>query len=273
MKITPARSVRAGVLLVLAGKAAHLARDAMTARGTIAMLKATILALGMTALGAGTLWAGQFQDSEAQLRAAYGTYRSALFLSNQGKGPETAAALERFSTEWAAITQNWSADPPPQYADDPVLGATFETVTELAAKASEEVEANQLPEAHETLEGVRDAIGDLHVRNGIVGFSDRMNAYHAQMERVLTTDYVNLGEEGGRELIADASLLSYLAAQIVKHPAPEAETAEGYQKLVDGFAVSVAFFYDAAISGDVARAMVARTKLKPSYAMLFAKFG
>ena len=74
-------------------------------------------------------------------------------------------------------------------------------------------------------------------------------------------------------MIADASLLSYLAAQIVKHPAPEAETAEGYQKLVDGFAVSVAFFYDAAISGDVARAMVARTKLKPSYAMLFAKFG
>lgn len=217
--------------------------------------------------------AGPFQEGEAQLRKAYGDYRAALFLSSQGKGPETKAALDRFTAQWDAITAQWGATPPPQYAEDPVLGATFDKVSELAAKAEEEVAAGNLPEAHETLEGVRETLGELHARNGIVGFSDRMNAYHAAMERVLTADYGAMGEEGPRELIADASLLSYLAAQIVKHPAPEAEGNAAYQKLVDGFAVSVAFFYDAAISGDMPRAMEARQMLKPSYAMLFAKFG
>ncbi|PFG64871.1 hypothetical protein AXZ77_3518 [Thioclava sp. ES.031] len=227
----------------------------------------------LSALIAMPAFAGAYQDAEAQLRKAYGDYRAALFLSNQGKQPETKAALDRFVGEWQTLSDAWTAEPPPQYADDAVLGATFDKVSELAAKAEEEVAAGNLPEAHETLEGVRESIGDLHVRNGIVGFSDRMNAYHAEMEEVLARDYAGMGSEGARQLIADASLLSYLAAQIVKHPAPEAETDMGYQKLVDGFAVAVAFFYDAAMAGDMERAMEMRKALKPSYAQLFAKFG
>lgn len=59
-----------------------------------------------------------------------------------------------------------------------------------------EIAVDDLPKAHVTLEGIRSEIGELHDRNGMVSFSDRMNAYHARMEEVLALDLANLPESG-----------------------------------------------------------------------------
>jgi hypothetical protein len=229
-------------------------------------LAVTFAALALPAL------AGPFSGSEAQLRKAYGAYRAALFLSNQGKGPETAEALEKFAGGWNALSAAWTADVPPQYADDAQLGQSFEAVKDAVSEAHAFVQDGMLPEAHEALEAVRDLIGDMHLRNGLIGFSDRMNAYHAAMEEVLATDYAALGDAGALRAAGDAAVLGHLAGEILAHPAPEAADP-AYAPLIEAFAASVAAFRAAAESGDVAAASAAQKALKLPYAKLFAKFG
>lgn len=216
--------------------------------------------------------ASPFTDAETQLRGAYGAYRAALFLSNQGKAPETMAALEKFNAAWDGLATNWGTTPPPQYAEDAGLTLTFQTVDGLIESATAQAAAGDLPAAHTTLEAVRDEVGALHARNGLIGFSDRMNAYHAAMEEVLATDYAALGEDAPGQLRADAALLDYLATQIVANPAPES-AAPDYAPLIAGFAASVEAYMAAAEAGDVAAALAARDGLKVPYSKLFAKFG
>lgn len=216
--------------------------------------------------------AGGFAQSEAQLREAYGAYRAALFLSNQGKAQETAQALAKFDAAWTQLATEWRADPPPQYAGDAQLDATLGKVAELAAKAGEEVSAGKLPQAHEVLESVRGQIGGLHARAGLIGFSDRMNAYHAELEAVLARDYATLGERAAPTAIGDAAVLAYLAGEIAANPAPEA-AAQGYGELIAGFEASVADFVAAAQGGDPVAIKAAQDKLKVPYSKLFAKFG
>ncbi|MEX1663558.1 hypothetical protein AB4874_18365 [Thioclava sp. 15-R06ZXC-3] len=236
------------------------------------MLKIATLALALLGTTGTGVWAGPYSDGETQLRQAYGAYRAALFLSNQGKEPETEAALGKFQAAWSTLATQWRSAPPPQYGDDPKLDATLTQVSDIVRKAEGQVADGALAPAHETLEQVRYALGDLHTRNGVIGFSDRMNAYHAEMEEVLGRNYAAMGSEAGAQLIEDAAILRYLAIQIVQNPAPEANDP-AYQKLVDGLAISAANFYDAALSGKLPVALAARAQLKPSYARLFAKFG
>ncbi|MDV7271118.1 hypothetical protein RYZ20_09415 [Thioclava sp. A2] len=228
-----------------------------------------ILSAGVLAL---PVSAGPVADAEAALRGAYGSYRAALFLSNQNKAPETAQALVKFDAAWDGLAAAWQDTPPPQYADDTGLSVTFGAVNSLIEMASAQVAGGDMAAAHATLEEVRDEIGALHTRNGLIGFSDRMNAYHAAMEEVLAADYAALGDAAPAHLMADAKLLDYLAAQIVAHPAPEADDP-AYVQLVAGFGASVAAFRAAAEAGDVAAGIAAQGQLKVPYSKLFAKFG
>lgn len=216
------------------------------------------------------LSAGAFSDFETDLREAYGHYRTALFQSNAGKAEPTQAAIEALSGAWAALEADWAAEPPPQYADDPGFGTTLDSVAAIVDEAAGEAAAGQLAEAHETLEGVREEIGALHMRNGIVRFSDRMNAYHAVMEEVLTAGVPADGSLG--QLREEAAVLMYLARDIVAHPAPEAADP-AYAPMVDDLLASVAALQEAARAGDAAAAKAALGALKMPYAKLFARFG
>ena len=137
-----------------------------------------------------------------------------------------------------------------------------------AAKA--DIDAGALPKAHEALEAVRGQIGALHERNNIVSFSDRMNAYHAAMEEVLgldlaTTDAATLAEHAG--------VMGYLAAEIVRLPAPEAADNADYAKLQEAFTASVTAFDAAVKAGDAAAIKAAVAGLKVPYSKFFLMFG
>lgn len=83
-----------------------------------------------------------------------------------------------------------ATNPPPQYEDDGGFANTLKAVETLTAEAQGKVngckvEGGNLAKAHEALEGVRAQFGALHLRNGLHGFSDRMNACQARMVEVL----------------------------------------------------------------------------------------
>jgi hypothetical protein len=175
--------------------------------------------------------AGPFGNFERDLRDAYGQYRTALFQSNSGNRDATGQAIEALAQKWAALGSTWGEDPPPQYLDDPAFRDTLAAVSTVIDQASQEITAGDLPKAHITLEGIRAELGELHNRNGITSFSDRMNAYHARMEEILALDLANLPEGGIAVLQDHAAILTYLSQDIAGHPAPEAGDA-GYGPLV-----------------------------------------
>jgi hypothetical protein len=218
---------------------------------------------------AGPALAGPVNDFESALRAAYADYRSALFLTNANKGEQALQAIDGFSRQWSALADA-GAEAPPHYADDNGFRRTLDAVAETAAKARAVVASGALPAAHETLEGIREEIGQLHERNNIVGFSDRMNAYHAMMEQILGTDYT--GAEGMAALREDVAVLSYLADDIVAHPAPEASDP-AYAPLLEAVMTSVMTVRAAARAGDAAAARPAVNALKPAYSKFFLTFG
>jgi len=222
---------------------------------------------------AGIAQAGSVAEFEAALREAYGNYRAALFMTNSGKQENSAKAVGAFASKWAAIESTWSTNPPPQYADDPKWGETLAAVDGVTAKAAAEITDGKLSDAHQTLEAIRDTIGDLHMRNGITTFSDRMNAYHAAMEHALGVKLGNADAATLDRAHEQAAVLAYLADQMLDHPPQEAAGSEEFGTLSKAVAASVSGYLEAVRSRDPVNIKAAAAKLKPAYAKLFLKFG
>lgn len=218
-------------------------------------------------------FAGPFGDAETALRAVYAQYRVALFATNAGNAERSAKALTAFGDGWAGVTPILAAAP--QYEGDNKAAATFAAVADLATKANAAVAAGDLARAHAVLEEVREKIAALHQRNGIEGFSDRMNAYHGAMERVLGLEVAKLETPAGLETAAElAGMLALTAKDIANHPAPEAEAeAAGYAPLSTAFQASVQAYVAAVRAGDVAAIKAAIGALKPAYSRFFVEFG
>jgi hypothetical protein len=223
------------------------------------------------AMAPGSGMAGPLADAEAALRAAYGHYRVALFATNMGQPDKAKAELAAFQTAWTALQPDLAAAP--QYEGDAALPGTFTRVGDLATAAAAAVTAGDMEKAHATLEGVREEIAGLHDRAGLVGISDRMNAYHAAMEAALALTPDQLATPAGLEKAAEqAGLLAAFAQDIAAHPAPEAGAAE-YKPLADAFQASVKAYVDAVRVGDVAAVQRAIGGLKPAYSKFFVAFG
>ena len=230
----------------------------------IAVISALVLPLGAHA--------GPFSDFEAQLRQAYGQYRAALVQTSQGNAEATQKAIGQLSSQWSALEDNWMATPPPQYVDDAQFADTIKSVELIINDATAIVQSGDLAAAHETLEAIRAELGDLHIRNMLYTFTDRVNAYHSEMEGVLSTDFAALGDGALPTLTKKAAVLEYLAGQIAANPAPEANDP-AYGPLVKGLTDSVAAITGSLDAGDLEAAIQAAGALKAPFAKLFAKFG
>jgi hypothetical protein len=234
------------------------------------ILRAAVCAL---LLWAETGVAGPVTDFEESLRDAYGDYRVALFLTNSGKLPESVKTIAAFKDKWARLEKSWGKNPPPQYADDPKWNETLDEVSATLAKAAAEIDGGALPAAHATLEDIREAISRLHQRNGIISFSDRMNAYHAVMEKVLENDLSKPDSVAMDEIQEQAAVLRYLANDAITHPPVDAAGSSEFDGLVKAMSASVDAVVIAARTGNTEKLKTAVGKLKPAYAKLFLRFG
>lgn len=218
-------------------------------------------------------YAGPVSDFESAYRQMYGAYRTALFKTNAGDAEGSAAAMAKFAGQFEALSATYASAPPPQYEDDPMWDETMAAAAELTSAAQTKVATGELAEAHETLEGVREIFGDLHIRNGVQTYSDRMNAYHAEMEHVLGLDMSALDDAMMSEIHERAAVLAYLADEVLAAPPAEATGNEEYAKLSAAFEASVNSLLDAARSGDPEKVKAAVAALKKPYSILFVKFG
>lgn len=217
--------------------------------------------------------AGPVTDFEAAYNTAYASYRTALFATNTGDAARSAAVLGQLDSNWAGLMAQYRTSPPPQYQDDPMWDQTMAEVTAILGTATAEVAAGDLPAAHDTLEGVRDALGALHARNNVETFSDRMNAYHAEMEVVLAIDLTNLDATTRQGLLEHSAVLAYLATDVLSAPPAAATENADYAPLAAAMQASIDQFVAAARGSDDAALRTAIGALKAPYSRLFLFFG
>ena len=229
--------------------------------------------LSTTPAFVGPVLAGPVTDFESAYGEMYAGYRTALFATNSGNAEKSAAALTGLQKQWDALVSAYGQTPPPQYEADAQWPEMIAEVSSRLAKASEAVGKGDLPESHETLEHVREAFSALHARNGIETFSDRMNAYHAEMESILALDLSTLDEGAKQAILEHSAVLAYLARDILSSPPAKAEGDADYAVLSGAMQASVDQLLAAARAGDDAAIKAAIGGLKVPYSKFFLKFG
>jgi hypothetical protein len=157
--------------------------------------------------------------------------------------------------------------------DDGKFASTLADVTSVTGNAQGAISKGDLADAHEILERIRDLLGNLRSRNGVVTFSDRMNAYHEAMEHILTKPYGGYDAKGLGDLREDASVLAYLFRQLETHPPAHVTGSAAFSQAMGSVKTSVEDLLSAARTADPGAVRQAVQKLKQPYSVLFLKFG
>jgi hypothetical protein len=208
------------------------------------------------------------------MQTAYGPYRMALFKTNSNSQAEARMALDQARQSWTQLTARFGSKPPAPYDRDLSFGSSLAEISKVFSRATEQVAANQLSAAHETLEAARDILSVLRQRNHVIVYSDHMNAYHSEMEHLLIDGPKMLAQvDGMQKLTASVGVLSYLSKKL-KTEAPFAYASDGeFNELLRAVGTSVADLEGAVLAQNAVAVKEAMTKLKAPYGKLFLKFG
>ena len=206
--------------------------------------------------------------------SAYQPYRVALFRTNSKAQVESEAAIVQASQAWQDLISKYAKSPPAPYDRDTSFGKSLADVTGVYEKASSEIRAHKLVQAHETLESARDLMAEMRRRNNVVVYSDHMNAYHAEMEHLLNDGPKWVEQaEGFLLLMEKLGTMEFLAARL-RSEAPSAVSSDpAFAPALKMVEQSLTALREAILSQDVVRVREALSKIKVPYSQLFLKFG
>jgi hypothetical protein len=208
------------------------------------------------------------------IQAAYAPYRTALFRTNSNAQAASEQAMAGTRQAWQNIVERFAARPPPPYDRDAGFAATLAQVGAIYAQAEEQVRGKQLTQAHATLEMARELMAELRRRNGVVTYSDHMNAYHTEMERLLgDTAALLAAPQAALQLMARAGALDVLARRLRSEAPAELRRDPEFMPLLQALEASVAALRDAALGQDPVAMRKAADMLKMPYSKLFLRFG
>jgi hypothetical protein len=208
------------------------------------------------------------------MQEAYAPYRIALFQTNSKHQPESQRAVQQAQQAWSGVIAKFSANPPGPYDRDTSLAKSLDQVAKVYSLAAEQIAGNQLTTAHETLEAARDIMAELRRRNQIIVFSDHMNAYHAEMERMFIEGPKLLPQANATQQLTEMlGVLDYLAKQLAKEAPSNLAKNQEFADLVKAVDQSIIDLRAALITRDAVQIKTAIAKIKQPYSKLFLKFG
>jgi hypothetical protein len=234
------------------------------------LLTSLLLAIGSLASGP-VLSADLVTDA---MQSAYVPYRAALFRTNSKAQVESEQAIAQAQQAWKTISDRFGTRPPAPYDRDLRFADSLAQVAAVYERAAQQIRDKGLAEAHETLERARDLMSDLRRRNDVVVYSDHMNAYHAEMEKLLDSAAQTLASpQGPLLLMARVGTLEYLARRLRTEAPAALQREPEFRPLLEAVEASVAALPMAVLSQDAAATRAAIGKLKGPYSRLFLKFG
>lgn len=208
------------------------------------------------------------------INQAYAPYRAALFQTNMKAQAESEQAIAQTRQAWQSIIARFAAGPTIPYDTDAAFRATLDDVAQVYERAAKEIREQKLPQAHETLEQARDLMSELRRRNGVIVFSDHMNAYHAEMEHLLEKgEALTVTPQGLLQLMERVGALSYLAGRLRSEAPKNLLQNPEFGTALQALELSVEDLRKAVTSQNAVAAREALGKLKRPYSRMFLKFG
>lgn len=209
------------------------------------------------------------------INAAYPPYRAALVRTNFPALAEAQAAVQQARAQWRDVVERHGKNPPPPYDRDPQVLATLEEVARVFERADAQAQAGKLAEAHETLEAARDLMAELRRRNGVVTYSDHVNAYHTEMEHVIKEGraLVDASPQALLRFMGRVGVLDYLLARLGSEAPAALKADPAFTAALRGVEQSVATLRQAILAQDTAQVRAAVEQLKKPYSALFMRFG
>jgi hypothetical protein len=117
-------------------------------------------------------------------------------------------------------------------------------------------------------------MAELRRRNQIIVFSDHMNAYHAEMERMFIEGPKLLPQANATQQLTEMlGVLDYLAKQLAKEAPSNLAKNQEFADLVKAVDQSIIDLRAALITRDAVQIKTAIAKIKQPYSKLFLKFG
>jgi hypothetical protein len=208
------------------------------------------------------------------IQASYPACRSALFRTQSKAQAESEATVAQARLAWRAVHERFGAHPLPPYDRDPGFLDTLTDISVLYDIAERQVRSRQLAQGHQTLEKARALLAELRRRNGVISYSDHVDAYHAELEALLDEGQ-QLAErpQGALLLMARVGRLELLAVRLRSEAAASASIDAGFAPALQAVEASLAALRQAVLSQDPGRMRNALLGLRGPYSQFFLRFG
>jgi hypothetical protein len=208
------------------------------------------------------------------MTAAYAPYRAALYRTNSKSQADSEAAIAQAKQSWKLLAEQYAKAPPAPYNRDTQFAKIVAEVAAVYEQAETEIKDQKLPQAHDTLEKARDLMADIRRRNGVIVFSDHMNAYHAEMEVILEEAPRLASQPQGMLLVMERmGSLQYLSRQLRSQAPAHLLSDSGFVTAIQSLEKSLAALRETVLAQDAAKFKELLPKIKGPYSQLFLKFG
>ncbi len=214
-----------------------------------------------------------FLEASAQ---AYAPYRGALSYLHTGNAGLAALALDAMAARWAALCDRFRDQPPAAFAEDPAWQASLDAITGGIETARAQLESGDTAGATAALAPIRAALGGLRRRNGIVTFTDRIDAFSAAMATIWVhrSKPPDMADPQANAARAEQTRTLRRALEAVAAGRPEKIAGDPqFQRLIEGSFKSVATIERAIEARDQALLISALRELRSTEQLLWLYFG
>ena len=236
-------------------------------------LMITMLALLMVST---VSFAGELSTFHDVLDDAYAPYRKSLPLTKKKENQQAALKqMNAFMTKWATLSDKYLGNPPAPYNQSPLWKDTITRVAQIMQDGISKVEAGEIQKGHEIIEEIRDLLGSLRASVSIRTFSDYVNTYHTEMERLVKIKHnkKSLTPENIIKVREKVAVLSFLMNEAKLAAPAKYQQNEDFQKYLNGNIKLLAALHTSLEKGDVNKVLALLKKIKPAYKKLFVNFG
>jgi hypothetical protein len=236
-------------------------------------LSVVVLCLAAFAIEAHASALSRYNEAVAR---AYDHYRSGLFYVQTGNPAVAGFEIAKAVAVWKEAVIPFAAAPPDAFSDDEAFGRDLQDIFRRLHEADALLAAGDGDGAEAQLTPVRTLLADLRHRNGVIVFSDRVDAANAAMDRLWVYRHAppDWSDDGAvSALLADAAVTLYHYRRL-ESDAPAALAANPeFQRIVTGAVASLEALWVEILAGNEEMVISYLRELRSFDRILWLQFG
>ncbi len=217
--------------------------------------------------------ARDFHEAQAD---AYAHYREAAFYTRTGNITVAALALDEFIVKWSALVDRFAGSPPREYAGDEQWNAVLNEILERSRSGLEALDAGDAEAAAESINPVRDMLGELRRRNGVVTYSDHVDALTAAMDVMAgyRGEIRELDDPADVEKIGkQADVVEALFEKLEREAPPQVADDPEFKRMISGATESMERLRQGLKTGNARLFRIGAGELRSYERIMFLRYG